>query len=30
LEITERGGTDVLVDDGDVGDWLYIFVPNEC
>ena len=28
LEITERGGTYVLVDDGDLPDWRYLFVPD--
>jgi hypothetical protein len=28
LEIAERGGTYVLVDDGELPDWRYLFVPN--
>jgi hypothetical protein len=28
LEIEERGGTYVLIDDGDLPDWHYLFVPD--
>jgi hypothetical protein len=29
FEIDEQGGTYVLVDEGDLHDWRYAFVPNE-
>ena len=29
LEIPERGGTYVLIDDGPVESWRYLFVPND-
>jgi hypothetical protein len=29
LEVTERDGTYVLVDEGPVADWWYQFVPND-
>jgi hypothetical protein len=29
LEIPERGGTYVLVDEGEVHNWRYLFVPHE-
>jgi hypothetical protein len=29
LEITERGGLYVLIDDGRREDWHYLFVPDE-
>jgi hypothetical protein len=29
LEVTERDGVYVLVDDGPVSSWWYLFVPNE-
>jgi hypothetical protein len=28
LEIVERGGLYVLIDEGDVQDWRYLFVPD--
>ena len=28
LEVAERGGTYVLVDDGPPADWRYLFVPH--
>ena len=28
LEIDERGGLYVLIDDGDLDDWRYLFVPS--
>ena len=28
LEVRERGGTYVLVDDGPRADWVYLFVPD--
>jgi hypothetical protein len=28
-EIDERGGSYVLVDDGEPDEWLYLFVPDE-
>ena len=28
LEIAERGGLYVLVDEGDLPDWRYLFVPD--
>lgn len=29
LEIPERGGTYVLIDDGPIDSWRYVFVPND-
>jgi hypothetical protein len=29
LEIAKRGGTYVLVDEGEPYEWLYLFVPND-
>jgi hypothetical protein len=29
LEIAERGGTSVLVDDGEPAEWLYLLVRDE-
>jgi hypothetical protein len=29
FEIDEQGGTYVLVDEGDLHNWRYAFVPNE-
>ena len=29
LEIEERGGTYVLMDEGEPAEWLYLFVPDE-
>jgi hypothetical protein len=29
LEIDERGGTYVLIDDGTPDEWLYLFVPDQ-
>jgi hypothetical protein len=29
LEIAERGGMYVLIDEGQPSDWRYLFVPNE-
>jgi hypothetical protein len=29
LEIAERGGTYVLIDEGQPPDWRYLFVPDE-
>ena len=28
LEIVERGGASVLVDEGELPDWRYLFVPD--
>ena len=29
LEIAERGGTYVLIDEGQPSDWRYLFVPDD-
>jgi len=29
LEIEERGGTYILIDEGEMYEWRYLFVPNE-
>jgi hypothetical protein len=30
LEIVERGGMYVLIDEGEPDDWRYLFVPDSC